>query len=163
MATQREILRYCPNKLRLAALKVLRFILYRYLGSQRKGMIIDMNRKILSIFPVLMISFLSTSPAYASEADATHFSADTYAEYMANIADSNTELVEVLDYVSDENGNLPDYYGGTGYDENGNLIVYLTTFEESASQTLIDEFPSLSYQLVSFSINDLIAYARYTW
>lgn len=158
MAIQREILRYCPNKLRLAALKVLRFILYRYLGSQRKGMIIDMNRKILSIFLVLMISFLSTSPAYASEADATHFSADTYAEYMANIADSNTELVEVLDYVSDENGNLPDYYGGTGYDENGNLIVYLTTFEESASQTLIDEFPSLSYQLVSFSINDLIAY-----
>lgn len=128
------------------------------LEAQRKGMVMNMNCKILSIFLALTIGFLSTSPAYALEADATHLSADTYSEYMANIADSNAELVEVLDCVSDEDGNLPDYYGGTSYDENGNLIVYLTTFEESTSQALIDEFPGLSYQLVSFSINDLIAY-----
>lgn len=113
------------------------------LEAQRKGMVIDMNCKILPIFLALTIGFLSSSPAYALEADATHLSADTYSEYMANIADSNAELVEVLDCISGEDGNLPDYYGGTSYDENGNLIVYLTTFEESASQTLIDEFPSL--------------------
>lgn len=117
-----------------------------------------MNRKIFSILLALTISFLSTSPAYALEVDSTHSSADTYSKYMENIADSNAALVEVLDYVSDENGNLPDYYGGTSYDENGNLIVYLTTLEENSSRTFMNEFPKLSYQLVSFSINDLINY-----
>ena len=103
-----------------------------------------MNRKIFSILLALTISFLSTSPAYALEVDSTHSSADTYSKYMENIADSNAALVEVLDYVSDENGNLPDYYGGTSYDENGNLIVYLTTLEENSSRTFMNEFPKLS-------------------
>lgn len=117
-----------------------------------------MKCKILSVVLALVVGFLSTSPVYALEADATHLPADTYSEYMRNIASSNDELVEVLNCVSDEDGNLPDYYGGTSYDENGNLIVYLTDLEANESRILIDAFPSLNYQLVPFSINDLISF-----
>lgn len=103
----------------------------------------------------LLISFVTPILAIDSSEN-TILYANTYSEYMENVEESNSLTADLLDYVSDEEGNLPDYYGGTSYAPNGELEVHLTECDDAVLKDIMTRFPSCNYKMVEYSINDLI-------
>lgn len=112
-----------------------------------------MKKKLFSICLVLAVAAGMVLPAGAASEPVS-----SYAEYMENIYESNGYMIEIIDYVSDEEGNLSDYYGGTCYSANGNLIVHITAEGESLKADLMQRYPNCIYETVAYSINQLSDY-----
>ena len=117
-----------------------------------------MKRFMITVLLIVSLCLSLVSPVYAQDIDAPQLYPYADNEYMDNIKTSNDHIVEILDYVSDEDGNLSEYYAGTSYDEHGNLIVYLTNDNIESCNDLKESFPNIQYRYVRFSINELIDY-----